>query len=250
MGSVVWSDANLMDLTIVPEHNFEHQGMQFRCRDGTCDDDVARSIWEGEYDLPDSSQYEAGSVCLDIGAYFGGYAMWACQRYSGARVLAVEPIPENIRLMRLNLAANGLGGRIEVVEGAAGRMTEISYGDPSTDSGKIHQFIGNGYAIRPGDKTAKVESFSLARLVDFACNRFEVNKIWAVKSDIEGAEDFLFEDAPEEIMRKIQWVTGEFHYGCERLDKLFKSLGFIKHAMPPKNPGLFCYKNPLPFSEC
>jgi FkbM family methyltransferase len=53
-----------------------------------------------------------GAVAVDVGASIGTWAMSAAR--AGARVLACEPDPANIRVMRENLHRNGLADRIEI----------------------------------------------------------------------------------------------------------------------------------------
>lgn len=52
---------------------------------------------------------------LDVGANVGSYTVLAGGA-AGARVTAVEPIPETFAHLELNLAANGLAGRVRVCQ--------------------------------------------------------------------------------------------------------------------------------------
>lgn len=61
---------------------------------------------------------EGGSL-LDIGAWVGPYALWAAAS-KHAQVVAIEPDPEAIRQLLLNIEYNNLGKQIHVVPHAAG----------------------------------------------------------------------------------------------------------------------------------
>jgi predicted RNA methylase len=55
---------------------------------------------------------------LDVGAHHGIYSVAALFHYPGARLIAVEPDPDGVRMLRHNLALNGLLSRTEIVPGA------------------------------------------------------------------------------------------------------------------------------------
>ena len=69
-----------------------------------------RRIWE---DVAVGREYDAGDlgpnpVIVDAGAHVGTASHWLARRYPGALVLACEANPDTFRLLRRNLAANGL----------------------------------------------------------------------------------------------------------------------------------------------
>ena len=75
-----------------------------------------REVWFDEaYRLPFD---DPSGALLDLGANIGLTSVWLAKRYSFSRVIAVEPDPNNARLVRLNLELNGING--EVIEAAIG----------------------------------------------------------------------------------------------------------------------------------
>ena len=61
---------------------------------------------------------------LDLGANIGLFTLAAIARYGQrVRVVAVEPDPDNLVILRQNIAANGYEGQVEVVPAAAGPAT-------------------------------------------------------------------------------------------------------------------------------
>jgi FkbM family methyltransferase len=57
---------------------------------------------------------------VDLGAHIGAATLLFLERFPDARVLAVEPQPENAALLRKTLAVNRLDGQCEVRQAAAG----------------------------------------------------------------------------------------------------------------------------------
>jgi FkbM family methyltransferase len=68
------------------------------------------------------SHLRAGSVALDIGASLGLYTVQLADkaRDVGASVIAVEPIPSNVAIIRANIARNDLEAYASVVQVALG----------------------------------------------------------------------------------------------------------------------------------
>jgi FkbM family methyltransferase len=56
---------------------------------------------------------------VDVGAHVGTTTIPALAHHGFARAVAIEPDPENVRLLRANLALNGLMDRVTVLEAAA-----------------------------------------------------------------------------------------------------------------------------------
>lgn len=72
---------------------------------------------------------------LDLGANVGSYTVLA-SRVCGSKSVSVEPDPGNVVCLRRNIEANGIGGRVEVVEtalGAASGMARFSVGLDTTN---------------------------------------------------------------------------------------------------------------------
>lgn len=217
-------------------------------REDTNDADVIRSIYEGEYSLPHAREYEFGAVSVDLGAHIGAYTVWACTRYSGLKMLAIEPLPENLELVRENCGLNQLLDRVRIECAAAGSMKEdcvrIAYNCEEDASGKRHRFIGNGNNLKQGSKSVTVDRLTLASILKTIEAEFSTGKIWTLKADCEGGEYPLLEEATNIELSMIKWIVGEHHFGIERIRDRMLSAGFSEH---PKPEGLFCFENKLPF---
>lgn len=82
---------------------------------------VMHGVWETFADDIVSSYVKPGMTIIDVGANVGYYTVkWGDMVGSQGRVLAVEANPATARLLRENVALNGLAGRCEVHVVAAG----------------------------------------------------------------------------------------------------------------------------------
>jgi FkbM family methyltransferase len=69
--------------------------------------------------LAEHDTARSGTVFVDVGANIGTTVIPALTEHGFERGLAIEPDPENARLLRANAALNALSERLDVVEAAA-----------------------------------------------------------------------------------------------------------------------------------
>lgn len=110
-------------------------------------------------------------VVVDLGANIGMFGVWAQRRWPGARVIAVEPLPRNVELLRNNLALGLAPGTFEVVAAAASTAEgEVTFGGGPFTNGRILDDASDGITVAARD------TFALAPNIDL------------LKLDIEGGE--------------------------------------------------------------
>jgi len=175
-------------------------------RDDTSDLSVIGSTFEGvagsglvdEYGL--QSLYVTGRF-VDVGAHVGAVTIAVLLDNPDATAVCVEPIPENVAVLRENLALNGLTDRAEVIEGAVGTSV-VHYKWSGTEHLETNRFISNGLGIVFGQdwphEALSVREVKLAELLP--CE--------AMKLDCEGGEWALFRDA---LMGSVPLIFGEYH---------------------------------------
>ena len=174
-------------------------------RAGTSDwNTLFSALNEDEYGL--RGLHLAGRA-LDIGAHIGAVAIGLALDNPALAVTAIEPVPDNVRLLRANVEANDLASRVTVIEGAAGHgEITVWYGYRGTEIAEHHAFIGNsslaydhGGALDHDEIT--YPGFSLSELVDGG-------QLALLKIDDEGGEyDFLADPA----VGLVQVIVGEWH---------------------------------------
>ena len=184
---------------------------EFRYRTDTSDWNTISSVMAGndEYSLPRGLT----GAALDCGAHIGPVAVGLALDNPGLRIIAVEPVPDNLRLLRENVERNGLADRVTIVDGAiAGPGDEqvtVWHGYVGNETMEHHAFIGNsslaydhgGEAVH--DQTI-AEAWSLSRLLAL----LGAERIAWLKVDTEGAEyAFLTDPAVE----RVDLITGEWH---------------------------------------
>lgn len=141
----------------------------------------------------------------DVGAHIGSVTIALLVDNPELRVVAVEPVPDNVALIRENLALNGVADRCEVVAAAvgSGSTTTIRYGYEGSENATHHAFIGNSAIVYPDapenpHQEATVPVLSLKDLgpLDF------------VKIDCEGGEWGFLTGA---ALSKVPRIHGEAH---------------------------------------
>src|SRR3990167_6601223 len=119
-----------------------------------------------EYQIRD--RHLAGTV-LDIGAHIGGVTLALLLDNPDVHVIAVEPLPENVALLRRNLRVNGIEDRCTIIEGAAGRSGErvtISYAFDGGEHELHHAYIGNANTVPPDALAHKAVTYVARGIVD------------------------------------------------------------------------------------
>ena len=216
--------------------------LEFEFREGTNDWNTIQSCTVAdEYGLAD---FTVAGWALDIGAYLGSVTVALLADNPDAHVLAVEPVPDNVRLIRRNLELNGFSDRAIVVEAAAGppgvSESEIRWNYRGEEGLEHHAFVGNTSLAyeRGGDlphDAAMVPTFDYSALWRIAGHRLEL-----VKIDAEGAEwGFLADPA----IGGVPLILGEWHpvLGMTRAD-LLDRLGAthdVTFSGPESGPGGF-----------
>jgi len=139
--------------------------------------------------------YSSGHL-IDIGAHIGSVCVAFLVDNRSARATAIEPLPENVGLLRQNAERNGVLDRLAIVHGAIG-PNRIRYGND------VHRFIGNITG-------AEGESFLApkVKLTDYLPADI-------VKLDCEGCEFTAIRS-----LRGVRLVLGEYHNkGPEAIQK-------------------------------
>lgn len=166
-----------------------------------------------EYELRDVS---LTGWALDVGAYLGSVAVPLLVDNPGLRVIAIEPVPENARLVRQNAELNGVLDRLLVLEAVAGAPNEVTgsvawgWSPPSAELAETfshHRFVG-GSTLAIGSDTpheeVEVPSHSIGSLLQLVgAERFAFMKI-----DCEGCEAKFLTDPAVALVERI---IGEWH---------------------------------------
>ncbi len=133
-----------------------------------------REVWMDEvYRLPGD---RAPHSVVDLGANIGLASVWFAKTYQCESIVAVEPLPDNVRLLRRNLRQNDI--RATVLECAVGPTAGEARFAPSAEpnSGRLD-----------GDGQLTVNVRSMDTVIGAPGRHVDVLKV-----DIEGGEEALF----------------------------------------------------------
>jgi FkbM family methyltransferase len=170
-------------------------------RPGTSDPASFEQVFGGAYelDLPTEPR-----LIFDLGANVGYGSVYFALRYATARVLAVEPEPSNVALLRRNVASLT---QVDVVEGAVWpRAGVLAMEDP-----------GKGYwgmRVRTGEGARGVRAVTIPELL----SRADAEWVDLVKIDIEGSELELFSQESgwlRQVGALVIELHDRFRPGCE-----------------------------------
>src|SRR5262249_56974237 len=94
---------------------------------------------------------EGGKVrrIIDVGANLGYSVLWLAARFPAARILAFEPVPEHVNLLRRAIVANALNNRVSLCPVAVGIRNQEAY--ISTEGLRSQLLFENGPTPRRTD---------------------------------------------------------------------------------------------------
>lgn len=156
-------------------------------RPGTKDDWAAIDITKR---MMDQMDVRAGDVCLDVGAHIGAFTL-ACLKKSAGRVVAVEPEPRNLELLKMNVD----DGCVEFVRAAATDDPQLlKAGEASFYLNKQKHKGMHSLVKSRGRERTTVPVTSFRALLE----RVRPDRL---KVDIEGGEYSLdWEDLPSSVL--------------------------------------------------
>lgn len=144
-------------------------------------------------------------LVIDLGANIGAVTLDLASRAAGLRVHAYEPNPSTNRVLRRNVEANGLAGRVSVHDEAVGRgQGELSLWTNMNSMG------ATGYsktAPVPGAVAVRVALVDLNEVV----RRAGGGPVALLKIDTEGAEADTLEGATPETLAAVGRAVVEYH---------------------------------------
>lgn len=153
-----------------------------------------REVWlDGAYRLPSEGKRK---VLVDLGANIGLASLWLARRYGCETIVAVEPVPANALLTRLNLERNGIGAR--VVECAVGATDGKAMFEERAESNLGH-ISTTGREVSLISMPSLLQKFIPETMVDL------------LKIDIEGGEEAVLGGSQTQWLDRIQEIIVEFH---------------------------------------
>jgi FkbM family methyltransferase len=172
-------------------------------------------------------------IFLDIGASVGGYALFVAGFAGrGARILAVEPLPEIFERLVFNIEQNDFAHVKALSCALADRDGEIALFVNANNRGETSVRVISAEARETHLNVAAKSLLSLAREEGY-------DRIDAIKLDIEGAEDIVldpfFRDAPRPLWPRLIIMEFALLRGGAQLEHRLRALGYREVMRGPEN---------------
>jgi FkbM family methyltransferase len=177
-----------------------------------------------EFNLP-----HLPKTILDLGANIGFTGIYLSKKFPTAEVACVEPMPENIELLRENLSTNSANVKI-IPKAISIEDGEITMEKASMDYG--HKVHGIGFGNNIEGEVVTVGAITVPSII----HELKWDRIGLLKVDVEGYEGIL-------LQQKCDWLAYvdaiciECHegFGDGELATLAKKYGF---SVPEKLLGV------------
>ncbi|MBE7702821.1 MAG: FkbM family methyltransferase [Cyanobacteria bacterium SIG28] len=168
--------------------------------------------------------FKPGDVVIDIGANVGMVSIYLAKRYPFLKIYSYEPVLLNFENLKRNLERNSIPEGIITAERLAvtadGRPVSLKTCIGNTGGSQFADHAGNGFVQKSVD--INVPSITLEEII----KKHDIKKIKLLKIDCEGAEHEILYNCPTKILKKIEYLRGEFHenhnikWGGGSVDKL------------------------------
>lgn len=178
-------------------------------------------------------------VLVDVGANIGTTALPAVLRHGFERVLAIEPEPENVRVLAASAALNGVGDRVEIVAAAASdqRGEAMFHRGRETKNGWR---AGAGSLLGQGDADGRAVTLTTvdSELEDRGLAPSAVGLLWI---DVQGHEGHVLQGAASLVERStpvVFAVRPKKLAKAGRLDALIELVqAHYAHVVDLREPG-------------
>ncbi len=180
-----------------------------------------------------------GDTIIDIGAHIGMFSLVAAKSARGVTVHAIEPGPDNLRILKENMALNGLSNvfmhnfAVHASDGAASLTVASAEGALNTLEREMLP------KIRVKTELVKARTVSLDSFIK--ANR--IRSVGLLKLDCEGSEYAILGSLSEAAWAVIRQITMEYHNldaarNAQALIRLLRSKGYAVACEKPSSAPL------------
>jgi FkbM family methyltransferase len=163
----------------------------------------------------------AGRTFVDVGANIGTSTIPAITVLGASHAIAVEPARTNLRLLRANVAANGLNHRVTIVERALSDRTgtlRLETGPDNSGDYRIRLTDDPGAVGEAGWVTETVATSTFDELLDEQGARLDdVGLVWM---DTQGHEAHVLAGAETLLESSVPVIAEYWPYGLRRAGAL------------------------------
>ncbi len=188
-------------------------------------------VWEAL-----SPALSEGAVLIDVGAHIGYFSIKGSVKVgSTGRVVAFEPNPETLALLRQNVAVNRAGNVIVEPVACTDREQMLTlYAAPAINTGASS--LARENADVSTGQSPKAYSVR-GRPIDDVIREVGLSRVDAIKIDVEGAEVMVLRGAadtlkrfhPKVVIEEVPSQLATFHATVDDIASAFRAAGYNHH---------------------
>lgn len=176
-----------------------------------------------------SYQFETDNpfpVIIDAGANIGLSVLYFKKMYPGSKIIAIEPMLENYKLLEMNVFENNLQDVLTYQFAISNKTNNIElHTDAENNWHSTASVVEGNWTTTQNTIPVTVPTRPLSYFISEALSQFNVLYIDLLKMDIEGAEQAVLTQGRKQLKEKIKFINCEFHPHKEQnLTKLVKTL--------------------------
>ena len=166
------------------------------------------------------------SVIIDLGAHIGDTAVYYHTHFPNAKIIAVEPMPENYQLLDMNIFENNLTDVFTYQLAISNKTNDIVlHTDQENNWHSTASVVPGNWTGTQNTIPITVATKTLDYFIDQALTQFNVKYIDLLKVDIEGAEQAVLIQGKKQLKDNVKFINCEFHPHSEQnIQKLVKTL--------------------------
>ncbi len=154
-----------------------------------------------------SQSYATGAIdakmIIDAGANIGMATVYFAYYYPDATITSIEPDPEIFIILKNNIEANHLTGRVNLINSALGKAEGLVALYHNGQPGRTTMSL-----LQERDKLPNKTSVSMCPLSKYVSSGVSI-----LKMDIEGAEHEVFEEMERsDKLKHVQFIVMEYHH--------------------------------------
>ena len=198
--------------------------------------------------IKSKNQNFESKTLIDIGANIGTISIPAIKRGVFQNVVAFEPNPKNLKLLKVNLILNNIEDKFKVYQAAVGDKDTLLDMELSDNNSGDHRIIvsdSNGIFNESNRKKIQISSIKLDSVLT------ELNSLTSlIWVDVQGYEGHVLMGAKNILQKKVPLVIEFWPYGLNRaggFNMLNKSLSMYDGFYDLSKPDIFHDINQLSF---
>lgn len=185
--------------------------------------DLVDEIFVKEVYNPKFMKIKKGESVMDIGANIGVFSLYAMKN-GAERVYSIEPLPQNISLIRKNFTANRLN-EPNIINAAVSQKNGVGiFYVADLDS---HGLLFNHSYNQFHSGRINVRTIKLDELFTI----YKIDRLDFLKIDCEGSEGEIINSTKKSTWKRIKKIAIEYHNNVSVLShieiiKILKNMGF------------------------